>query len=224
MTLTATVGIPGASVGDHSIPTMWSEFMEDHRRLPMPRPLLPSLEFLLCNPNPIFPSPDLEVYPAHYNIIFKNSKKRDHALYGEDRVVDKWQLVVRKVRASHLLLGVVLVSFLGAVRAPTWRSRTPTCLLVRVWGPPGVRLWGSPPVPTILGRVRPSAVYWGPPWVAWLEKPMGARSPPLSPVISRRRPGLIIRGRLRLVIRLHNRALTMGLPLRAIDCRPRRFA
>ena len=71
MTLTATIGIPGDSVGGHSIPTMWIEFMEDHRRLPTSHQLLPSLEFPLCNPNPISPSPDLEVYPAHYNIIFK---------------------------------------------------------------------------------------------------------------------------------------------------------
>jgi len=75
MTLTAAIGIPGASAGDHSIPTMWIEFMEDHRVLPMSRPLLPSLGFLLCNPNPISPSPDLEVYPAHYNIIFNDSEK-----------------------------------------------------------------------------------------------------------------------------------------------------
>jgi hypothetical protein len=70
MTLAATIGIPGASVEGHIIPTMWSEFM-DHRVLPMSHPLVPSWEFLLCNPNPISPSPDLEVYPAHYNIIFK---------------------------------------------------------------------------------------------------------------------------------------------------------
>ncbi len=75
MTLTATIGIPRASVEGHSIPTMWSEFMEDHHRLPMSRPLLPSWEFLMRNPNPISPSPHLEVYPAQYNIIFKNSEK-----------------------------------------------------------------------------------------------------------------------------------------------------
>jgi hypothetical protein len=75
MTVTATIGIPGASVGGHSIPTMWIEFMEDHRGLPMSRPLLLSLEFLMRNPNLIFPSPHLEVYPAHYNIIFNDSQK-----------------------------------------------------------------------------------------------------------------------------------------------------
>jgi len=75
MTLTAMIGIPGASAGDHSIPTTWIEFMEDRRVLPMSRPLLPSWGFLLCNPNPISPSPDLGVYPAHYNIIFKNFGK-----------------------------------------------------------------------------------------------------------------------------------------------------
>ncbi len=49
--------------------------MEDHRRLPMSHPLLQSLGFLMRNPNPLSPSPHLEVYPAHYNIIFKNSEK-----------------------------------------------------------------------------------------------------------------------------------------------------
>jgi hypothetical protein len=56
MTGTATIGIPGASVGGQSIPTMGNGFMEDHRVLPMWRPLLPSWRFLLRNPNPISPS------------------------------------------------------------------------------------------------------------------------------------------------------------------------
>ncbi len=72
MALTVTMIISGAPVGGHTIPTM---FTEDHRRLPMLRPLLPSLEFRTRKPNPISPSPDLEVYPAHYNIIFKNSER-----------------------------------------------------------------------------------------------------------------------------------------------------
>ena len=75
MALTVTISISGAPVGGHTIPTMCIEFTEDHRRLPMSHPLLPSLEFLTRNPNPISPSPQLEVYPANYNIIFKNSEK-----------------------------------------------------------------------------------------------------------------------------------------------------
>jgi hypothetical protein len=75
MALTVTTSISGAPVGDNTIPTMQAEFMEDHRRLPMPYPLLPSLEFLMRNPNPI-PSPHLQVYPANFSIIFKNSKNQ----------------------------------------------------------------------------------------------------------------------------------------------------
>lgn len=75
MALTVTIKISGAPVGGHTIPTMEIGFMEDHRGLPMSYPLLPSWEFLTHNPrhNPI-PSPQLEVYPVKYNIIFKNSK------------------------------------------------------------------------------------------------------------------------------------------------------
>ncbi len=75
MALTATIGIHGAPVRGHNIATMWIEFTQDHRRLPMSRPLPPSLEFLMHNRNPITPSPDLEVYPAPYNIIFKYSER-----------------------------------------------------------------------------------------------------------------------------------------------------
>lgn len=77
--------------------------------------------------------------------------------------MDKWQLVVRKVKASHLLLGVVLVSFLGGCAGTNMAQQNPYLLTGAGLGAAGVRLSGSPPVPTILGRVRPSAVYWGPP-------------------------------------------------------------
>jgi hypothetical protein len=73
--LTVTIRISGAPAGGHAIPTMESGFMEDHRRLPMSYPLLPSWEFLTRNPNPI-PSLHLQVYPANFNIIFKNSKNQ----------------------------------------------------------------------------------------------------------------------------------------------------
>ena len=74
MGLTVTTGISGTPIGGHTIPIMYIEFMEDHRRLPMSHPWLPSLEFLMRNRNPLSPSPDLEVYQAPYNIIFKNSE------------------------------------------------------------------------------------------------------------------------------------------------------
>jgi hypothetical protein len=72
--LTVTIRISGAPVGGHTIPTMRVEVMEDHRRLPMSYPLLPSWEFLTLNPN--IPSPYLQVYPGNFNIIFKNSKNQ----------------------------------------------------------------------------------------------------------------------------------------------------
>jgi hypothetical protein len=59
MPLTVTISISG---------TMRTT--QDHRRLPMSHPLLPSLESRLRNPNPISPNP---VYPATYNGTFKNS-------------------------------------------------------------------------------------------------------------------------------------------------------
>ena len=72
MALAATISISEAPVKGHAIPIMRIEVTQDHRRLPMPYPLLPSLEFLTRNLNPISPSLRPQVYPASYNIIFKN--------------------------------------------------------------------------------------------------------------------------------------------------------
>jgi hypothetical protein len=58
MALTAIIGISGASVEGQ-------DFTQDHRRLPMSPPLLLSLEFLTCNPNPFSPSPHLQVSPGN---------------------------------------------------------------------------------------------------------------------------------------------------------------
>jgi hypothetical protein len=48
----------GAPAWVRTIPVpMPIKFIQDHRRLPMSGPLLPSLEFsLIRNPNPVFPS------------------------------------------------------------------------------------------------------------------------------------------------------------------------
>ena len=75
MALTAIISIFGATAEGHNIPTTWNEFAEDHRRLPTLHPLLRSLEFRTRNPNPIIPSPQLQVYPAKYNGIFKISER-----------------------------------------------------------------------------------------------------------------------------------------------------
>jgi hypothetical protein len=75
MVLTATIRISGAPAGGHAIPIMEIGFMEDHRRLPMSYPLLLSWEFLTRNPKP-FPSLHLRVYPANFNIIFKNPENQ----------------------------------------------------------------------------------------------------------------------------------------------------
>lgn len=57
MALTAMIGMPGAPIGGHTIPTMWIEFTEEHRWLPMSPPLL---EFLTRNRNLMSPSPQLQ--------------------------------------------------------------------------------------------------------------------------------------------------------------------
>ena len=133
--------------------------------------------------------------------------------------MDKWQLFLKKVRASHLLVGMVLVSFLGGCAGTNLAQQNPYMLTGAGLGAAtGAALGiaaspGNPWKGAAIGGLLGTAV--AAPFQGLPGKPMGARSPPLSPLVSRRRPRVIIRGRLR----LRNRAIATRRPLRAIDCR-----
>ena len=75
MALGIMVIISGTPGRVHTVPvTMCTT--QDHRRLSMSNPLLPSLEFSLArNPNPFTPSPHLQAYPANSTLAFKQLGK-----------------------------------------------------------------------------------------------------------------------------------------------------
>ena len=149
--------------------------------------------------------------------------------------MDKWQIFWRKVKASHLLVGVVFVSFLGGCAGTNMAQPSPYMLpgaglgaatgaAVGIAANPG-NPWKGAAIGGLLGTVVGGVAGEAYGRSVTPSQPTYQSPPPQAIIRGRlrlamrlRRPRLIIKGRLRLAMGLGNRTITTHRPLRATEC------